>query len=93
MNRNIKTTFHPNTKFELKLTNGQIDLITTALFEYSGVCEQDADLNDGVNINLIRLAKALDKCRHAVQLQANKQRVKKGIVQKLNRFKKAKGEK
>jgi hypothetical protein len=93
MRRNVKTTFHPNTKFQLNLTDKQIGLITSALFEYAEVCERDADLNGGLSMNLIRLTKDLDKCRHTVQLQTNKQRVKKGIVQKLNRFKKAKGEK
>jgi hypothetical protein len=90
MRRNVKTTFHPNTKFQLNLTDKQIELITTALYEYEGVCVQDSDLNGGPNTSLVNLARALERCRHTVQFQANKQRVKKGIVQKLNRFKKVK---
>lgn len=75
-----------NCKYALKLTSNQINLVTTALFEYAGVCWEDSDLNGGRNMALVRLAKDMTKTRHSILLQENKERVKRGHVQQLNKY-------
>lgn len=59
--------------FNIRVTKGQFELITSALYEYSHRCRDDASYHDGTNSpSLMKVSKDLDKVLSSLLKQEGK---------------------
>jgi len=63
-------------RFKITLTEKQLETVTSALYEYEGVCWGDSDLRAGLNYSMVNLARSLKKIRESIINQQNKALVK-----------------
>jgi hypothetical protein len=59
-------------RFKIILTEKQLEIVTSALYEYEDVCWNDSDLNGGPNPSMVKLARSLKKIRDSIIKQQNK---------------------